>query len=73
MQELSKTIIVTSHRSQTIQIQSLLFFHAFTGSDVTSAFKGIGKKSAWKVWQCYPEVTDTFDESKIKTLWQYHV
>ena len=60
--ELSKTILVTSHRSQTIQIQSLLFFHAFTGSDVTSAFKGIGKKSAWKVWQCYPEVTDTFDE-----------
>ena len=60
--ELSKTILVTSHRPKTIQIQSLLFFHAFTGSDVTSAFKGIGKKSAWKVWQCYPEVTDTFDE-----------
>ena len=37
-------------------------FHAFTGSDTTSAFRGKGKVSAWKAWQAYPEVTSTFEE-----------
>ena len=27
-----------------------LFFHAFTGCDVVSAFRGKGKKSAWQTW-----------------------
>lgn len=28
----------------------MLFFHAFTGCDVVSAFRGKGKKSAWQIW-----------------------
>ena len=35
-------------------------FHAFTGCDTTSAFSGKGKKSCWKAWDMYPEVTDAF-------------
>ena len=35
-------------------------FHALTGCDTVSAFKGKGKKSAWQAWQAYEEVTDTF-------------
>ena len=52
------------------KMRGLLFFHAFTGCDVTSAFRGKGKKSAWltcaeassdvfkKLSQCPPTVTD---------------
>ena len=40
--------------------QALPLFHALTGSDTTSAFKGKGKKSAWQAWQAFAEVTDTF-------------
>lgn len=40
--------------------EALLFFHAFTGCDVTSSMFGIGKKTAWNAWAAYPEVTDTF-------------
>ena len=29
------------------KIHGLLFFHAFTGCDTVSAFRGKGKKSAW--------------------------
>jgi hypothetical protein len=32
-------------------------FHALTGCDTTSAFRGKGKKSAWLTWESYPEVT----------------
>lgn len=32
-------------------------FHSLTGSDTTSSFFGKGKKSAWKIWQDYPELT----------------
>ena len=42
------------------KVQALPPFHALTGSDITSAFKGKGKKSAWKAWQAFAEVTDTF-------------
>lgn len=38
---------------------AILFFHAFTGCDVTSSFLGIGKKTAWNVWLIFPEVTLT--------------
>ncbi len=38
----------------------LLFFHAFTGCDVTSYFTNREKKSAWKTWLAWPEVTDSF-------------
>jgi hypothetical protein len=40
--------------------QALLFFHAYTGCDVTSAMFGIGKKTAWNAWLNFPDVTDTF-------------
>ena len=42
------------------KVQALPLFHALTGSDTTSAFKGKGKKSAWQAWQAFAEVTDTF-------------
>ena len=38
----------------------LPFFHAFTGCDVVSAFRGKGKKTAWQTWNVCPEVTSVF-------------
>ena len=35
-------------------------FHAYSGCDTTSAFNGKGKKSAWRAWQAYDDVTETF-------------
>ena len=35
------------------------FFHASTGSDLTSSMFGIGKKTAWNAWLHCPEVTET--------------
>ena len=40
--------------------RQILFFHAFTGCDVVSAFRGKGKKSAWLTWDAYTEVSDVF-------------
>ena len=40
--------------------KGLLFFHEFTGCDVTSFFTNYGKKSPWKTWLAWPEVTDSF-------------
>ena len=40
--------------------QALLFFHSFTGCDVTSAMFGVGKKTAWNAWATFLEVTNTF-------------
>jgi hypothetical protein len=40
--------------------QGLLFFHAFTGSDTTSAFRGKGKQSAWQTWKSFVQATQTF-------------
>ena len=40
--------------------KALLFFHSFTGCNVTSAMFEIGKKTAWNAWATFPEVTDTF-------------
>ena len=39
------------------------FFHAFTGCDYTSFKRGIGKKTAWKVWESIPDMTETFIEA----------
>ena len=39
---------------------ALAVFHAFTGSDTTSFFAGIGKRTAWKTWDVFPDVTDAF-------------
>ena len=40
----------------------LLFFHAFSGCDIVSAFRGKGKKSAWQTWNIFPEVTPVFQK-----------
>ena len=40
--------------------RQILFFHAFTGCDVVSAFRGKGKKSAWLTCDAYTEVSDVF-------------
>ena len=37
---------------------AILFFHAYTGCDLTSSMYGIGKKSAWAAWEKYPDVTE---------------
>ncbi len=31
--------------------RSRVFLHAFSGSDTVSAFSGIGKRTAWEIWQ----------------------
>ena len=41
--------------------RGLPFFHALTGCDTTSAFKGKGKKSAWQAWKGSPAVTHIFE------------
>lgn len=35
------------------------FFHAFTGCDVVSAFRGKGKKTAWQTWDAFEDVSST--------------
>jgi hypothetical protein len=45
--------------------KSLLFFHAFTGCDVVSAFRGKGKKSAWQTWNVCPEASTVFFYRKL--------
>jgi hypothetical protein len=35
-----------------IQCRGILFFHAFTGSDITSSFLGKGKRTGWNIWEC---------------------
>ena len=44
-----------------LRSSGLPFFHALTGCDVVSAFRGKGKKSAWRTWDvCDEEVSRTF-------------
>jgi hypothetical protein len=38
----------------------ILYFHALTGCDVVSAFRGKGKKSAWMTWDVCKDVSETF-------------
>jgi len=40
----------------------ILFFHAFTGCDVVSAFRGKGKKSAWQTWNVCSNVSGVFSK-----------
>ena len=35
------------------------FYNLFKGHDYVSSFRGIGPKTAWKVWEELPEITDT--------------
>ena len=46
-------------------INGLLAFHSITGCDTTSQFTGIGKKTAWKVFQQCPHLIHNFDEEEI--------
>ena len=41
--------------------RALPVFHALTGSDTTSFFKGKGKKSSWQAWQAYEQATETLE------------
>jgi hypothetical protein len=41
-------------------IERMLFFHAFTGCDVVSAFRGKAKKSEWQTWGVCPEASAVF-------------
>ena len=42
--------------------RGLPFFHALTGCDTTSSFKGKGKKSAWQTWKSFQAATPIFEE-----------
>ena len=41
--------------------RSMPFFHALTGSDTTSAFKGKAKKTAWQTWMSCDMITPVFE------------
>ena len=43
------------------QAKGLMFFHAFTGCDSTSAFNGVGKKTFWQTWKSLPEMDSAFE------------
>ena len=45
---------------ESARASEIMYFHAFTGCDVVSAFRGKGKKSAWQTWDVFDEVTATF-------------
>lgn len=63
--------------------RGILFFHAFTGCDVVSAFRGKGKKTAWQTWGVFDEASEVFtklshyppriDDSDLKTLERFVV
>ena len=53
--------------------QALPIFHALTGCDTTSAFKGKGKKSAWQAWQAFKEVTETLVHLSLNPFENVHV
>ena len=40
----------------------LPMFHALTGCDTVSAFAGRGKRTAWAVWESFPELTNALSE-----------
>ena len=52
-------IHVVSNELGDKKCSALPFFHAFSGCDVTSSMIGIGKKTAWKAWTSFEEVTET--------------
>src|SRR6218665_1676936 len=42
--------------------RNLPMFHSITMCDTVSAFSGIGKKGAWKVWMAFPSINSAFDQ-----------
>ena len=43
-----------------VKRDGLRFFFAFTGCDQVSFFGHVSKATAWKVWNLFPDVNDTF-------------
>ena len=43
----------------------LLFFHAFTGRDVVSAFHGRREQSVWQTWNAWPEESTVLENSPV--------
>ena len=41
--------------------KALIMFHALTGCDTVSSFRGRGKKTAWSAWMAHPSATDAFE------------
>ena len=39
---------------------ALLFWYAFTACDYASKFNGRGEKSAWNMWEEFPDITNVF-------------
>ena len=39
---------------------SLRFFFCFTGCDQVSFFAHVSKKTAWKIWELFPDVSEAF-------------
>ena len=39
---------------------AIVFWFIFTGCDTVSSFGGRGKRTAWEVWQMFPESTSCF-------------
>ena len=65
------------------KIEGILFFHAFSGCDVVSAFNDKGKKTAWQTWNVFNNASATFaklsqcppeiDESDLQVLERFVV
>ena len=51
-----------SSRPGPLTSEGLLYLHALTGCDITSAFRGIGKKTAWNVYISMPELPRLFTD-----------
>ena len=54
-----------SNRLSREESAGILFFHAFSGCDNVSGFKGKEKKSLWQTWNVCPDVTDVFQKLSI--------
>ena len=49
---------------------SLLFFHSFTGCDQVSYFATHGKKTAWKTWENFPQITTVLQQLSQKPTFE---
>ena len=43
-----------------VKSQALRVFHAFSGCETISDFRGKGKKLVWQAWQAYKDIKETF-------------
>ncbi|KAJ8333969.1 hypothetical protein SKAU_G00412880 [Synaphobranchus kaupii] len=65
VEEGCKSILIKANDTDVLVIaksKGILFFHAFTGCDVVSAFCGRGKKTAWQTWDICDEASDVFSK-----------